>query len=79
MTYIEPNDGRTHFTPGDPQSGKPCEKCVYFDRDLAPDNPCGLCYESSDKYNWEEVSGDAGPEQVEPSDYRVCETCTGEG
>jgi hypothetical protein len=54
MTYIEPNDGREHFEAGGPQSDKPCDKCIYYDRDICSDDPCGLCYESADKFNWEE-------------------------
>lgn len=75
VTWVEPNEGRSHFGPAQPQSGKSCEECLFFNRDLASDEPCGNCYESEDKFNWEKHDGDARPDEVEPSNYRVCEAC----
>ena len=73
--YVEPNVGQIRG-PGEPQSGKSCEECLYFDRDLASDKPCGLCYESKDKFNWEKKEdGDAGPSEVEQADAPSCGTC----
>lgn len=73
--YIECNVGQDRVA-GEPQSAKSCEKCLYFDRCLASDHLCGLCYESEDKYDWtERKDGDSGPCEVDSEDYRVCEAC----
>jgi hypothetical protein len=74
VIYVEPTVGQDKFA-SEPQGGKSCEKCLYFNRDLVADEPCGLCYESADNYNWEKSNGDAQPGEMECSDYRVCETC----
>jgi hypothetical protein len=76
VTWVEPNEGRFHFGPSPPQSDKSCEECLYFNRDLASDEPCGNCYESEDKFNWEKSDGNAEPGEMECSDYRVCEPCS---
>jgi len=75
-TFVEPNVGQERG-PGEPQSDKSCDDCLYFDRCLATDEPCGVCYESADKFNWEKSNGDVQPGEMESSDYRVCETCPG--
>lgn len=77
VNYVEPNDGRKHFQPGEPQSAKNCEECIYFDRDLAADNPCGLCYESKDKYEWRTEDARCG--EMELPSERVCEAPVREG
>lgn len=74
--FIEGSVGQERHA-GEPQSTKSCEECLYFNRDLASDEPCGICYESVDKFNWEKSNGDAEPGEMEPSDYRVCEACPG--
>ena len=75
--FIEPTVGtERHGFLSEPVSNKRCEKCLYFDRDLASDHPCGLCYESGDKYEWTERGEDTGPDEVDRKDYRVCEACT---
>jgi hypothetical protein len=74
VIYVECNVGQERHA-GEPQSGKSCEKCLYFNRDITTDEPCGLCYESADKFNWEESNGNAEPGEMEQSDYRVCQTC----
>lgn len=76
--YVEANIGQDRHA-SEPQSDKSCDKCIYFDRDLASDEPCGLCYESSDKFNWKEADENPGHREVEPSNYRVCEACPGQG
>lgn len=74
-TYIEADVGQIKG-PGEPQSGKSCEECLYFNRDICSDEPCGLCYESEDKYNWEKSDGNAEPGEMACSNYRVCEPCS---
>ncbi len=53
VIWVEATVGQERYA-SEAQSGKPCEKCLYFGRSLVQDEPCGLCYESSDKPNWEE-------------------------
>lgn len=72
--YVEANVGQERG-PGEPQSEKSCEECLYFDRDLCS-NPCWDCFVSADKFEWIECDEDARPGQMESSDYRVCEACT---
>ena len=76
--YIEVNVGLERYA-GEPQGDKPCEECLYFERDLAGDEPCGLCYESSDNFNWKEKNGNAGCGEMELASGRVCEAPTGKG
>jgi hypothetical protein len=71
LEYVEANVGQDHHA-GEPQSNKKCEECTYFDRDLAADTPCGLCYESEDKYEWTR-QGDIRSGEVEFPNDRVCE------
>ena len=75
--FVECNDGRAHFLPPEKQSAKRCEDCFHFERDLAQDHPCGLCYESEDKYEWT-TTGDVRCGEMELPSERVCETPTGE-
>jgi hypothetical protein len=78
VEYVEATVGQDKYA-NEPQSAKPCEKCLFFNRDLITDEPCGLCYESADKPNWEKSNGDAESGEMECSDYRVCEACPSEG
>lgn len=71
--YIECNVGQTKEA-ADRQSDKECEKCKHFERNLAQ-SFCGDCYESEDKYEWEEGRPDTGLDEMDDSSYRVCKTC----
>lgn len=77
VSYIEPDIGleRTGFL-SEPQPAKDCEDCIYFDRDLAADQPCGLCYESTDRPNWRDTDGDAESGEMEYPSERVCTACS---
>ena len=75
IRYVEPNVAQ-YMGPGEPQSWKPCEKCLYFNRSLVS-NPCHDCYVSKDKHDWtEKDEGNDRPDEMEPSDFRVCEACS---
>lgn len=74
--FIEPDYGRKHFEPPTPQSSKKCEECIHFEKSLVSDEPCGLCYESTDKYNWSDKHGSGEPGEMEYPTGRVCEDCT---
>ena len=63
VIYVEVSVGQDKFA-GEPQGGKSCEKCLYFNRDLVADEPCGLCYESADNFNWKEADGNAQPGEI---------------
>jgi hypothetical protein len=71
LEYVEVTVGQEKFA-ANPQSHKKCEESTYFDRDLATDTPCGLCYESEDKYEWTR-QGDIRPGEVAFPNDRVCE------
>ena len=75
--WVECNVGQERHA-GKPQSEKDCEKCVYFERDLAADHLCGQCYESEDKHDYSET-GDVRCGEMEYPSERVCETPSGEG
>jgi hypothetical protein len=77
LGWVEPNDGRLHFGPGAPQSEKDCSVCIHFDKDLAMDHPCGLCYESEDKNEW--TTKDVRCGEMEYPSERVCEASVGKG
>ena len=72
--YVEPDVGQIRG-PGEPQSEKLCEECLYFNRCVASDEPCGICYESKDKFNWTEKNGDSEPGEMALPNERVCKAC----
>ena len=57
--------------PGEPQSDKECEKCIYFDRSLVS-APCHDCYVSADKPDWsDDETGNDEQREMGREDFRV--------
>ena len=74
VRYIEPDVGQERYGfLSELISEKECEECANFDKDLAADYPCGLCYESTDKPEWRHKDANIRSGEMELPHSRVCE------